>query len=280
MRDQALLTEFVALAQELTTARLLCDAYVQGVWSAELDQSGLLAICHLPIARAPALLQTLRLGIAAGIFIAESERTWRVVRPRSDMVALSTLLAGATWYRDNVHRDDNIVRVVMTHPKPSTRLWQQLGSMGGRGASIVDTDSCFHSIALNARRRFVVASPFIDAHGAQFLGDLFSRTSPNVERILITRVTDEILRNFGADAPAAPQLLDYRNETDDSEYETFHAKVLLGDQQSCYIGSANLNWASLRQTVELGVWVEGLAVQEVASIVEGMVLASRRINST
>src|SRR5882757_408257 len=90
MHDQALLAEFVALAQELTTARLLCDAYVQGAWNAELDQSGLLAICHLPIAQTPALLQTLRLGIAAGIFIAESERTWRVVRPRSDMVALSS----------------------------------------------------------------------------------------------------------------------------------------------------------------------------------------------
>ena len=193
------------------------------------------------------------------------------------MAALSTLLAGATWYRDSVHRDDNITRIVMTHPKRSTRLWQQLESMGARGASIVDTDSCFHSIALNARRRFVVASPFIDAHGAQFLGDLFSRTSSDVERILVTRVTDEILRNFSSGAPAAPLLLDYRNESDNSEYETFHAKVLLADQQSCYIGSANLNWASLRQTVELGVWLEGVAVQDVASIVDGMVLASRRI---
>ncbi|MDP9084564.1 MAG: phospholipase D-like domain-containing protein [Pseudomonadota bacterium] len=280
MGDQTPFTEFLALAQELTTARLLCDAYVQGVWNAELDQSGLLAVCHLPISQAPALLQTLRLGIAAGIFVAESERTWRVVLPRSDMVALSTLLAGATLYRDNVHRDDNIVRVVMTHPMPSTRLWQQLASMGGRGASIVDTDSCFHSIALNARRRFVVASPFIDAHGAQFLANLFSRTASDVERILITRVTDEILGNFRLDEPTAPQLLDYRNDTDSSEYETFHAKVLLADQQSCYIGSANLNWASLRKTVELGVWVEGSAAQEVASIVDGMVLASRRINWT
>jgi hypothetical protein len=277
MRDRTLLKVCGSLAKELTIARLLCDAYVEGLWGAGLDQSGLLAICHLPIAQAPALLQALRLGIDAGIFIAESDRTWRVVGPLSDMATLSTLLAGATWYRDSVHRDDNIARVVMTHPKPSTRLWQQLGSMGGRGASIVDTDSCFHSIALNARRRFVVASPFIDAHGAQFLGDLFSRTSSDVERILVTRVTDEILRNFGSEAPAAPQLLDYRNESDNSGYETFHAKVLLADQQSCYIGSANLNWASLRQTVELGVWLEGLAVQEVASIVDGMVLSSRRI---
>lgn len=276
MRDQTLLNLCGSLAKELTIARLLCNAYVDGFWGAGLDQSGLLAICHLPIAQAPALLQTLRLGIDSGIFIAESDRTWRVVMPLSEMVTLSTLLAGATWYRDSVHRDDNIARVVMTHPKRSTRLWQQLESMGARGASIVDTDSCFHSIALNARRRLVVASPFIDAHGAQFLGDLFSRTSPDVERILVTRVTDEILRYFSAETPTAAQLLDYRNQGDNNGYETFHAKVLLADQQSCYIGSANLNWASLRQTVELGVWLEGTAVQDVASIVDGIVLASRR----
>jgi phospholipase D-like protein len=278
MRDQTLLNVCGSLAKELTIARLLCDAYVEGFWGAGLDQSGLLAICHLPIAQAPALLKTLRLGIGTGIFIADSDRTWRVVRPLSEMVTLSMLLAGAAWYRDSVHRDDNIARVVMTHPKRSTRLWQQLESMGARGASIVDTDSCFHSIALGARRRLVVASPFIDAHGAEFIGDLFSRTSPDVERILITRVTDEILRHFGAEKPtAAAQLLDYRNQGDGNEYETFHAKVLLADQQSCYIGSANLNWTSLRQTVELGVWLEGTAVQDVASIVDGMVLASRRI---
>jgi hypothetical protein len=276
MRDQTLLNVCESLAKELTIARLLCDAFVEGFWGAGLDQSGLLSICHLPLAQAPALLQTLRRGIDMGIFAAESDRTWRVVRPLSEMETLSTLLAGATWYRDSVHRDDNIARVVMPHPKRSTRLWQQLESMGARGASIVDTDSCFHSIALNARRRLVVASPFIDAHGAQFLSDLFSRTSADVERILVTRVTDEILKHFSAETPTAARLLDYGNQGDSNEYETFHAKVLLADQQSCYIGSANLNWASLRQTVELGVWLEGAAVQDVASIVDGIVLASRR----
>jgi len=65
--------------------------------------------------------------------------------------------------------------------------------------------------------------------------------------------------------------------TDNSEYETFQRQsaarrpTILANR----LGQSKLGVTSPNR--QLGVWVEGSAVQEVASIVDGMVLASRRI---
>jgi phosphatidylserine/phosphatidylglycerophosphate/cardiolipin synthase-like enzyme len=44
-------------------------------------------------------------------------------------------------------------------------------------------------------------------------------------------------------------------------YETFHAKVLLADDDEAYVGSANMTKWSFEQSLELGVLVRGRAAR-------------------
>ncbi|MHB8744072.1 MAG: phospholipase D-like domain-containing protein, partial [Sulfuricaulis sp.] len=52
--------------------------------------------------------------------------------------------------------------------------------------------------------------------------------------------------------------------------ETFHAKVVLCDEDSAYVGSSNLTAASLDHSMELGVALTGRAAAQVAIVMEAV----------
>jgi len=64
---------------------------------------------------------------------------------------------------------------------------------------------------------------------------------------------------------------------DTSGRETFHAKVILCDRNAAYVGSSNLNTASLEHSMEMGVLLRGRAAADVAVVLDAVLAASRRI---
>lgn len=52
--------------------------------------------------------------------------------------------------------------------------------------------------------------------------------------------------------------------------ETFHAKVVLADDDYAYVGSANMNRSSLENAMELGVLMRGEAARAVGRVVNAI----------
>jgi len=52
--------------------------------------------------------------------------------------------------------------------------------------------------------------------------------------------------------------------------ETFHAKILLADNDQAYIGSANMNRWSRDVSMECGVIISGPCVRPVATLIEAI----------
>jgi hypothetical protein len=61
-------------------------------------------------------------------------------------------------------------------------------------------------------------------------------------------------------------------------YETFHAKILLTDQNLAYVGSANMT-AFVRHSMELGIFTDGHAARVVACIVRGVERIATRLRA-
>ena len=57
--------------------------------------------------------------------------------------------------------------------------------------------------------------------------------------------------------------------------ETFHAKVVLCDSDTAYLGSSNMTSASLEHSMEMGVALRGRAAADVAVVVEAVMKAAQ-----
>ena len=111
-------------------------------------------------------------------------------------------------------------------------------------------------------------TPFLNPAGLAWAEDLFE-TTPAPIRQLVVRATPEVrsLLSKSADRLFAlsVDILDYCIPLGEDRYETFHAKVVLADDRIAYIGSSNMLEYE-RRSMELGVIVEGQAVQAVAAL--------------
>ena len=56
--------------------------------------------------------------------------------------------------------------------------------------------------------------------------------------------------------------------------ETFHAKVVLCDRNVSYVGSSNMNAASLEHSMEMGIVLQGKASADVATVVDSVLMAA------
>ena len=59
--------------------------------------------------------------------------------------------------------------------------------------------------------------------------------------------------------------------------QTFHAKVVLCDDDVAYVGSSNLNAASLEHSMEMGVAMEGKAARDIAIVVEAVLKSATQM---
>jgi phosphatidylserine/phosphatidylglycerophosphate/cardiolipin synthase-like enzyme len=72
---------------------------------------------------------------------------------------------------------------------------------------------------------------------------------------------------------SARELFDVRDLYEkglDGQEEAIHAKAVIVDESRCYLGSANLIQTALTSNFELGVLLDGLAVEEVVKVFDAM----------
>jgi phosphatidylserine/phosphatidylglycerophosphate/cardiolipin synthase-like enzyme len=208
-------------------------------------------------------------------------------KPRSGTQArfrrLAFALHAVEHYRTFVHRDATLAQIVLTKPPQPSVLEQKLSALGWRTTDLEPTEHAFHGMVRAAQRRVVVMTPFFDSTGAAWLRELLSYVSREVERILILRSLEDNTRKdypsgFDTISPwlktQGVRVFNYSIPRMEGGRETFHAKVVLCDRSTAYLGSSNVTAASLEHSMEMGVVLEGRAAAGVAEVVDAVLAAA------
>lgn len=266
-----IIAAFRGLAQVSEVAGPLCAAAARGEFAMPTELRAMCTCIGFPQSKAGEVERALLAGVLAGVFVRVSELTWRVAAP-SLAGELAPLLDGAQLYRSEVHRDENLVDVVLTRPPAPSLMSSQLDSMLAGGWGLRDTRELLPTIAESASTVFTVMSPYLDDVGADVVRNLFERAVVP-ERHFVLRA--------GADGKPPPGLASIRQwlmaegvniwnfrieRPDSSGNETFHAKVILADTTSAYVGSTNMHKWSFEYSLELGFYVRGRAAARIADI--------------
>lgn len=273
--DTDLTTAFDTLAPLCDVSAPLCEVASAGGLDGPLELRTICTRMGLPQARAGDVERALTAGQAAGVFFKTRELTW-CVREKPLAARLVPLLRGANLYRTRIHRDEDLVEVVLTKPPAPSQMSLQLESMLAGSWRMRDTRQLLPAIAESARTSLTVMTPYLDDVGAAIVLNLFERANVP-DRCLILRATPEgdppsglaairtalnqlgvAVLNFRLDRPAA------------SGSETFHAKVVLADDVSAYVGSSNMHKWSFEYSLELGLHVRGRAAACIAKILRAI----------
>jgi phosphatidylserine/phosphatidylglycerophosphate/cardiolipin synthase-like enzyme len=179
-----------------------------------------------------------------------------------------------------------MARVVLTKPPRPCVLEHELQQLGWRTVDIDPTERSFKRMVQGAMHRVVVMTPFFDEVGAVWLRELFTELRPGVARLLVLRSLErpqspDYPRGYGLLKPwlaeQGVQVYNYSVQREGGPgRETFHAKVVLGDDQVAYVGSSNVNAASLEHSMEMGVELVGKAARDVAIVVQAVLASSTR----
>lgn len=214
--------------------------------------------------------------VAAGGFLPRLDAHSRFGR-------LSFALDAIDYYRSAVHHDATVAQVVLTKPSRPSALEQRLAALGWRTADIEPTERAFHALVRSAQKRVVVMTPFFDAKGAIWLRELLSLATAGVERVLVLRSLEDPSRYdypTGFDELAAwlktegVRVFNYSLPRATGGRETFHAKAVLCDRAAAYLGSSNVNTASLEHSMEMGVLLRGRAAAGVADVLDAVLAAA------
>lgn len=229
--------------------------------------------------------------------LAEAERVGLLTRTgptfspapdgQSRFPRLALALHAIDYYVTYVHRDASTARVVLTKPPRPSALETRLDDLGWRTSTLEPTAHAFIGMVQRAKRRIVVMTPFLDTKGAAWLRELFGHAQPSVARLLVLRSLEDPTRpDYPVGLTSISQWLvnegisvyNYSIPRDVGHgRETFHAKVVLCDDEAAYVGSSNATAASLEHSMEMGVAVDGNAARDVATIIEAVLKAATRI---
>ena len=258
--------------------------------NAVLDASRITQAAGLTVSEENATTEILRTGAGVGFFSAQSAHNWAVVPSPAQLTGFGLVLESVGYYRAHVHKDRTQATVVLTRPAKPSQLEEALADFGWKTAKVEPTDDAFLALASAATRRFVVMTPFFDVAGALWLRHLFEAASGAAERVLVLRhVQDSSHPGYpkGFDSVASwlaaqkVRVFNYALPRPEGKgLETFHAKVVLSDETEAYIGSSNMNQASLAYSMELGVTVLGDAAMDVAVIVNAILKVANEIQRT
>jgi hypothetical protein len=277
-----LLPAFDALAPHAEVSAALCEAAGRGSLDAALDLHSICTRVGLPQARAADVERSMVVARAFGVFAQVTPLTWRAAN--SVLAAeLAPLLRGAELYLARVHRDADVVDVVLTKPPAPSQVSLQLDGMLQGSSGFKDTRQLLPAISEAARRSFIVMTPFFDEVGAQVVSNLF-RLTPAPDRCLVLRTTKDGLTPPGLAAVRDDlssldvQVLNFRLDRPEAPgNETFHAKVVLADDTAAYVGSSNMNQWSFEYSLELGLYVRGRAAARIAVLMHAIRVVSRCI---
>jgi hypothetical protein len=273
---------FKELASHHAIGHRVCGAIRDGRGSGVHDVREWCTVARVPQVQGEAMVSFLEAGTASGLFEKCSGLTWRAI-DSGTLVEMTDLMTGVAIYLSEIHKDDNTVDVVLsTPPNPSQMVRELEKQLLGRWG-LLDTREMLPSLAEQARERFVVMSPFMDNDGVEILISLFRRVAPGVRRQLVIRREKSV--HWPTSFLAAKNEFDalhvevygYWLEKEGPGNETFHAKLVLADNRTAYIGSSNMTKWSFEYSLELGLKVSGKAADRLADIVDAILTVSERI---
>jgi phosphatidylserine/phosphatidylglycerophosphate/cardiolipin synthase-like enzyme len=224
--------------------------------------------------RCQALLSALR---ATGVIRSGPNECELLVAP-ADARRYAAVLRGVAFAQHR-QREANSVDITLSPPASPSRLMEALPRAGFSWARLFDTKDSLIELASRAQRRFVIVSPFLDDEGLRWITELFEAARGATDRLLIVRGRDEterlVLRSHQETLAAwNARILAYAVAHDPAlrspVIETFHAKILVADDNGAYIGSANMNRWSRDVSMECGVIVTGPCVKPVATLVDAI----------
>lgn len=273
--NSRLLHAFDALAPYAEVSAPLCAAAAQGLLDQPSDLHTICTRAGLPRARAGDIERALSVGRQLGLFGQIGPLSWRSCDSALSS-KLAPLLEGARLYRTRVHQDTDLVDVVLTKPPAPSQVSRKLESMLSGGWGFRDTKQLLPAIAGGAHRSLIVMTPFFDEVGAEVVLNLFENTAAT-DRCLILRATKEGLPPEGLEKVGAQlialgvDVVNFRLDRPGSPgNETFHAKTVLGDEDTAYVGSSNMNQWSFEHSLELGLYVRGRAAFRIAELLRAI----------
>jgi hypothetical protein len=196
---------------------------------------------------------------------------WRAIKDVPPP-AVPALLQGAGAMRRSMGPEVR-AEAVVTMPSGPSRLAEELPKLGIAHVGMAATSEAFLRLARSAQRTLTVASPFLNDEGVSWALALFAET-PAVNRHLIVRARqatrDVLFLRHSEFHSLGVRVFDYAVPSPDGEgFETFHAKVVLADDATAYVGSANM-LVHGRQPLELGIMLQGGPVPEIAAVVRAI----------
>ena len=198
------------------------------------------------------------------------DEAW-MVGPIQVPAGLPSFLEGAAAMRAIVP-DDGRATAVVTMPTAPSAIRPALAGTGLAYAALVATQETFEKIADSAVNGLTIMTPFLNSDGLIVVLELFRRTRASQRHLIIRRAGGAraaVQRGWDEVARLGVIVLDYTLPTA-AGFETFHAKVLLADQDLAYVGSANMT-VFARHSMELGILVDGRAARVIANVVRGIV---------
>mgnify|MGYP000917382488 CR=1 FL=1 len=209
-------------------------------------------------------------------WLSRSDVGW-LVGPDHLPFELASFLEGAAAMRAAMP-DDGRATAVVTMPLSPSAIGAALPATGLAHVALVSTTEAFERLADAATNSLTIMTPFLNDDGLAIALGLFRRTRATRKHLVIRRsggARATVDRAGKELADLGVEVLDYTLQAADG-YETFHAKVLLADQDLAYVGSANMT-AFARHSMEIGILADGRAARVVASIVKGVERIARRL---
>lgn len=275
-----------ALADRADLAARLLSPWSQNLTAVPQTARSLVQVAHLGVTEERGAEEVLRAAASAGLVRPVVGGYVVDVNGANALARVAFALHAIAHYHAHVHRDATEARVVLTKPPQPSALEQWLAVAGWHTQSLEATDDAFRRMVQTARERVVVMTPFFDRTGARWLSSLLGGVASGVTRILVLRGLEQHGKPAYPEGYAevaswlmreAVQVFNYSLPRASGGRETFHAKVVLCDAELAYVGSSNVNMASLEHSMEMGVEVRGRAARHVCMVVDSVLAASVRV---
>ena len=269
-----------AFAERATLAADVLRKLVDQPPNLDFDEASLACALGLPPSQEAGVLEVLRTAQRLGFVGGPTGLRWNTAVSSEALIRVASLLDAIGYYRERVHRDSTSVKVVLTKPAKPSRLEAELEGFGWKVAELESTTEAFLGLASSASERIVVMTPFLDLAGAEWLVRLLERAPARVSRIVVLRhLSDPSHPSYPTGyseirsrlKELSTKVFDYSlPRIGGPGLETFHAKVVVRDHTHVYVGSSNMNKASLDYSMELGVLLTGEAATEVTRIIDAI----------
>lgn len=176
-------------------------------------------------------------------------------------------------------------RVVISFPCLPSKIADVISDFMPEKSDPFTTDDAFKHIAIRAKDKLVLMSPFMDLEGVQWVSEIFSVSDAKRKILICPR--DKRFEDVAASVKHLASQLDFEAwqfavvhpaESRALPIESFHSKIALADRTVAYVGSANLTGHSRNVSLECGVIVEGPAARKVSGVIDAVLSLSTKIN--